>query len=181
MPRILGIDPGSVATGYGVINTEGQQHQLVAFGTIKAGKGDFPERLKTIFESICGIIEEYQPDQFAIENVFVSRNAASALKLGQARGAAIVAAVHSNLPVAEYAPREIKQALVGKGNAEKSQVSHMVGLLLAINDEIPEDAADALAIAICHSHASVNQNRIEAAIGKQHPEIDLRKIGRRRR
>ncbi len=181
MPLILGIDPGSVTTGYGIINSEGQQHKVVCYGTIKAGSGNFPERLKIIFQSISALIHEHQPEQFAIENVFVNKNAASALKLGQARGAAIVAAVNCGLPVSEYAPREIKQALVGKGSAEKSQVAHMVNLLLGISDKIPEDAADALAIAICHSHASANQNLLEAAIGKQHPEVDLRKIGRRRR
>lgn len=179
--RILGIDPGSVKTGYGLIECRGQQVRAVSYGVIKTGSGDFPQRLKVIFQSISALISEYQPEQFAIETVFVSKNAASALKLGQARGAAICAAVNVDLPVGEYAPREIKQALVGKGSAEKSQVAYMVGLLLSINKKIPEDAADALAIALCHQHSSSGQDRLAAALGKQHPGINLRKIGRRRR
>lgn len=178
---ILGIDPGSVKTGYGLIECQGQKVRAISYGVIKAGSGDFPGRLKIIFQAVSQLISEYQPDEFAIENVFVSKNAASALKLGQARGAAICAAVNVDLPVGEYAPREIKQALVGKGSAEKSQVAHMVSLLLGITDKIPEDAADALAIALCHQHSSSGQDRLAAAIGKQHPGINLRKVGRRRR
>ncbi|MCF6263376.1 MAG: crossover junction endodeoxyribonuclease RuvC [Xanthomonadales bacterium] len=179
--RILGIDPGSVKTGFGLIECRGQQVRAIHYGVIKTGSGDFPSRLKVIFQSISEVITEYQPNEFAIESVFVSNNASSALKLGQARGAAICAAVVADLPVGEYAPREIKQALVGKGSAEKSQVAHMVGLLLGISEKIPEDAADALAIALCHQHSASGQDRLAAAIGKQHPEINLRKIGRRRR
>ena len=179
--RILGIDPGSRKTGYGIIECQGQKSQAISFGTINAGSGDFPTRLKIIFQSISKLIDEFQPDEFAIESVFVSKNAGSALKLGQARGAAICAAVNIDLPVGEYAPREVKQALVGKGSAEKSQVAHMVGLILGISEKIPEDAADALAIALCHNHSSSGQQRLATAIGKQGAGINLRKVGRRRR
>ncbi len=120
----------------------------------------FTERLGTIFRELTRIIHEYQPQTMAIENVFVSNNPASALKLGQARGAAICAGVIAGLPVAEYSPKEIKQATVGKGGAEKAQVQHMVKLLLSLQGRLQADAADALAVALCHAHASHLQHRI---------------------
>ncbi|VAW36962.1 Crossover junction endodeoxyribonuclease RuvC [hydrothermal vent metagenome] len=160
--RILGIDPGSRITGIGIIDTDGRNNKVVHFQPVKCGDGDFPDRLKIIFTDITTIIHKYQPDEVAIETVFMAKNASSALKLGQARGAAICAAVAMDLPVYEYAPKAIKQAVVGKGAAEKTQVQYMVALLLNIKDKIPADAADALAVSICHANsrwtlAKINQ------------------------
>jgi crossover junction endodeoxyribonuclease RuvC len=126
----------------------------VYFEPIKAGGGEFTERLGIIFFELQRLIREYQPDQAAIETVFVANNAASAIKLGQARGAAVCAAISCDLPVSEYSPRSIKQAIVGRGGADKEQVQHMVGLLLGIKGPIQNDAADALAVALCHHHTS---------------------------
>jgi len=159
--RILGIDPGSRLTGFGVIETRGDQAASVRHGVIKAGSGDFPERLGIIFSGICELINELQPQEVAIETVFVSHNAGSALKLGQARGAAMCAAISLGLPVAEYSPRSIKQAIVGRGGADKVQVQHMVGVLLQLKDLPTEDAADALAVALCHQHTQQTVNRMQ--------------------
>ncbi|ASP40421.1 crossover junction endodeoxyribonuclease RuvC [Bacterioplanes sanyensis] len=149
---ILGIDPGSRITGFGVINAVGQQLEYVSSGCIRLGDGAMPERLGKLFDSITELIEQYSPQQFAIEQAFMGRNADSALKLGQARGVAMVAAVQQQLEIAEYAPRTIKQAVVGKGSASKEQVQIMVRQLLKLPGNPQADAADALAIAICHSH-----------------------------
>ncbi len=151
--RILGIDPGSRTTGIGIIDTDGRNNKLVHFQPIKCGSGEFPGRLKVIFTEITALILKYQPDEISIETVFMSKNADSALKLGQARGAAICAAVAMDLPVYEYAPKTIKQSVVGKGAAAKTQVQYMVSLLLNIKGAIQEDAADALAAAICHANS----------------------------
>lgn len=150
--RILGIDPGSVITGVGVVDLGPQGPVHVHHHAIRAGNGDFPGRLKLIFEGLSALIQEFQPTHVAVEQVFVSRNPDSALKLGQARGAAICAAVAMNCPVAEYAPRAIKQALVGRGGADKRQLQHMVAILLRIGADLQADAADALGVAICHAH-----------------------------
>lgn len=152
--RILGIDPGSVKTGYGVIDVVARHIECVDYGIIRLGTAPMNDRLRTIFTDIQSLIEIHQPDQVAIESVFVSRGLQSALKLGHARGAAICAAVTLDLTVSEYAPRQIKQAIVGKGGAAKRQVQYMVGMLLNISKPIQEDAADALAVAICHQHYS---------------------------
>lgn len=152
--RILGIDPGSVKTGYGVINVVARNIECVDYGIIKLGKAPMNDRLRTIFIDIQSLIKTHQPDHVAIESVFVSRGLQSALKLGHARGAAICAAVTLDLAVSEYAPRQIKQAITGKGGAAKQQVQYMVGMLLNISKPIQEDAADALAVAICHQHYS---------------------------
>ena len=141
-------------TGYGVIAHQSGKSNYVASGCIKVGKLDWGQRLKQIFQDITTIIEEYQPQQVAIEQVFVNKNPSSALKLGQARGVAIVAAACQDLPIGEYSPREIKQAVVGYGGAEKSQVQHMICALLNLSKAPQVDAADALAVAICHSHVS---------------------------
>lgn len=151
MVMILGIDPGSLKTGFGIINHLPKQTQYVASGVIRVANGPLPERLNQIFSSIHQVIEEYCPQEVAIENVFMAKNAASALKLGQARGAAMVAATQSNLPVAEYEARKVKQAVVGSGAADKLQVQHMVKHLLKLPKTPQEDAADALAIALCHA------------------------------
>jgi len=159
--RILGIDPGSRFTGFGIIEVSGDRTLAVKHGVIKAGSGEFPERLGIIFSGISELIEEYQPEEFAIETVFMSHNASSALKLGQARGAAICAEVAAKLPVSEYAPRLIKQAIVGRGGADKVQVQHMVGILLQLKDKLAEDAADALAVALCHQHTQQTVRRMQ--------------------
>jgi crossover junction endodeoxyribonuclease RuvC len=152
MPRILGIDPGSRITGYGVIDLDGRDARHVAHGCIRTGGGELPARLKVIFEEVQRLVDEHHPDEFAIERVFMNRNADSALKLGEARGAAICAGVGRGLPVSEYSPTQVKQAVVGRGGAAKSQVQYMIRLLLGLAEEPPEDAADALAVALCHGH-----------------------------
>ncbi|NOY63094.1 MAG: crossover junction endodeoxyribonuclease RuvC [Gammaproteobacteria bacterium] len=149
---ILGIDPGSRITGYGVIRIERNRAQHVACGCIRVGDELFAVRLKNIFSGVREVIAAYQPDEMAIEQVFVQRNVDSALKLGQARGAAICATVDSSMPVAEYTPAQIKLAVVGKGNAAKEQVQHMVSVLLNLTSSPQADAADALAVALCHFH-----------------------------
>lgn len=152
MSIILGIDPGSRLTGYGVIRQTGRQLTYLGSGCIRTGVDDLPSRLKRIYAGVSEIILQFQPDVFAIEQVFMAKNADSALKLGQARGAAIVAAVNNQLPVFEYAARLVKQSVVGTGAADKKQVQHMVKMLLKLPASPQADAADALAIAITHSH-----------------------------
>jgi crossover junction endodeoxyribonuclease RuvC len=162
--RILGIDPGSRITGIGIIDTDGRRNQHVFSTCLRLGDASFPERLGTIFSELSRIIREYQPLEMAIESVFVSNNPASALKLGQARGAAICAGVIAGLPVAEYSPKEVKQATVGKGGADKAQVQHMVKLLLSLQGRLQVDTADALAVALCHAHASHLQHRLRSTV-----------------
>lgn len=152
--RILGVDPGSRMTGVGIIEVNGDRVTPVYYGAIKAGSGEFNERLGLIFSGLQALIKEHRPDQAAIETVFVAHNAASAIKLGQARGAAVCAAISCEIPVSDYSPRSIKQAIVGRGGADKVQVQHMVGILLGIREPIQNDAADALAVALCHQHTS---------------------------
>ena len=149
--RILGIDPGSRLTGYGVIEDSSQGYKYIASGSIRIKADYFPNRLKQIFDGILEIVDNYQPDQMAIEQVFMHKNADSALKLGQARGAAICAVQTKVIPVFEYAARQVKQAVVGKGAADKVQVQHMVKILLNVQGELSLDASDALGIAICHA------------------------------
>ncbi len=164
MTRILGIDPGSRITGYGVVESTPRGLRYIASGCIRVKAEDFPERLKQIFDGVSQVIELYQPQQMAIEQVFMHKNADSALKLGQARGAAICATMNQKLPVFEYAARQVKQALVGKGSAEKSQVQHMVKILLSIQGEMQIDASDALAISLCHCHYQETAKRLQQAI-----------------
>jgi crossover junction endodeoxyribonuclease RuvC len=161
--RILGIDPGSRFTGFGVLDFEGDQPTYVASGTVKTPDGTFPERLKKIFESVSDIVEQFRPDIVAIESVFMARNAGSALKLGHARSAALCATFAFDVEVFEYAPREIKLAVVGTGSASKEQVQHMVVSLLQLDGEPASDAADALAAAICHIHRSRLQSQLSNA------------------
>lgn len=153
MALILGIDPGSRKTGFGIINVIGNKTEYVTSGVIRIPDDDLPERLKIIFNSLTQIIHQYCPQEMAIEQVFMAKNAASALKLGQARGAAIVAAVAQNLPVAEYEASKVKQSVVGNGAADKLQVQHMVKTLLRLPAAPQEDAADALAVALCHANS----------------------------
>ncbi|MHB8058313.1 MAG: crossover junction endodeoxyribonuclease RuvC [Desulfuromonadaceae bacterium] len=148
---VLGIDPGSRITGYGIVKKTGNRLIHIDNGAIFTDTAlDFPGRLKKIFDGLVEVIAQYQPDQAAIENIFFSTNAQSALKLGQARGAAIVAAVHCGLPVAEYSALQVKQAVVGQGRAEKGQVQKMLKALLGLPEIAQADASDALAVAICH-------------------------------
>lgn len=150
--RILGVDPGSRRTGFGVIECQGTDYVHVAHGCLNVGSAVMTERLRLIFDGLQSLIDEHQPAEVAVERVFVNRNVESALKLGQARGAALCA-VPRGLPVFEYAPRAIKLALVGSGGAEKSQVSHMITTLLRLSGRIGPDASDALAVAVCHAHS----------------------------
>lgn len=157
---ILGIDPGSRITGYGVIATNGSQHRFVACGCIKTQGSYLADKLAQIHQGISEIIRVHQPTTSGIEQVFMHQNPNSALKLGQARGAAIVALATQAIPVAEYAPRQIKKAVVGYGAADKAQIQQMVKLLLSL-DQVPSpDAADALAIAICHAHSASSKLNI---------------------
>ena len=149
---ILGIDPGSRITGYGVINCGGNKNEYIASGCIRIKGQELPERLQQVYAGVTEVIERYCPQEFAIEQVFMARNAGSALKLGQARGVAIVAGTNAELPVYEYAARKVKQSVVGKGSADKSQVQHMVAHILKLPGLPQADAADALAIALCHAH-----------------------------
>ena len=151
MHRIIGIDPGSRCTGYGIIWVDGNKHGMVDCGFIKTESTVFAERLLEIHQRLAEVIKEYQPDAAAIEQVFVKHNVQAALKLGQARGAALVTLAQYGLPIAEYSPRQIKQACVGYGNADKAQVQHMIKMLLNLKHEVQADAADALAIALCHA------------------------------
>ena len=159
--RILGIDPGSRLTGFGVVDFEGDTPRYVASGTVESKDGEFADRLRQIFESVGGIVEEFRPDMVAIESVFMHKNAGSALKLGHARSAAMCATFEYNIDVFEYAPREIKQAVVGNGAATKEQVQHMVVSILKLGGTPAPDAADALAAALCHG----NQRRMHAQLG----------------
>lgn len=163
MTRILGIDPGLRVTGYGIIDVQGDRLEHVDNGCIRVAAGELPERLKVIFEGVGEVVRQFRPDQMAIEKVFVNRNADSALKLGQARGAAICAAVLEAVPVSEYTPRQIKQAATGSGSADKEQVAHMVRALAGIKEKLPADASDALAIALCHSHSNSTLGRMTGA------------------
>ncbi|MCP4286361.1 MAG: crossover junction endodeoxyribonuclease RuvC [Gammaproteobacteria bacterium] len=154
MRRILGIDPGSRVTGYGIIVSDGNRSRHLASGCIRLTGDDFPARLGEIYLRIAGLVAEYAPEEMAIEQVFVAKNPSSALKLGQARGAAICAAVVAGLPVSEYTPRMIKQSVVGTGGADKEQVQHMVRRILGVQEKLVPDQADALAVAISHAHTS---------------------------
>lgn len=160
--RILGIDPGSRITGFGIIEQVDGRTLYIDSGCIRTGDGELPARLKVIFDSLREIIATYRPRQVGIERVFMHKNPDSALKLGQARGAALCAVMMEGLEVSEYTPAEIKQATVGKGNAAKVQVQHMVQALLSLPGTPQADAADALAVALCHLHTSQSIGRVGA-------------------
>ena len=161
--RSLGIDPGSRITGYGVITARGHELGFIACGTIRTGgEADFSRRLLTIFRDLCEVIETHQPEVAAVEDIFISSNPRSALKLGHARGAAVVAAQHRGLSIVDYTPRRVKQCVAGYGQAEKSQVQSMVRTLLALDSTPSQDAADALAVAICHAHHAIGNGRLRA-------------------
>ena len=166
MTIILGIDPGSLITGYGVISITGNKLTYLDSGCIRVAGKELPQRLQQIYLDIRKIMEQYQPQEAAIEQVFMQQNAGSALKLGQARGAAIVAILVNNIPLGEYSARQVKQAVVGYGAAAKTQVQQMVKTMLNL-PKIPQaDAADALAIAICHAHSRTSVQAIIAAEAK---------------
>jgi crossover junction endodeoxyribonuclease RuvC len=152
MAIILGIDPGSHVTGYGLINAVAGRYDYLTSGHVRTSGDALPQRLGQIYQAIDTLIGRHAPEEFAIEQVFMARNADSALKLGQARGVAMVAAVNHGLPVAEYSARQVKQAIVGQGAARKEQVQYMVARLLGLPGLPRTDAADALGIALCHAH-----------------------------
>ncbi len=154
--RVLGIDPGSRITGYGLVATEGNRLSFVAAGRIRPPAVGMPERLGRIHRDVAELIANYEADVMAIEDVFLARNPQSALKLGQARGAAIVAAAAAGLDVFEYPARTVKKTVVGTGRATKAQIQHMVRILLNLEGQPTPDAADALAIAICHVNTAVH-------------------------
>ena len=163
--RILGVDPGSRKTGVGIIDTDGNRLIHVHHSVIRCGSGEFTERLCSLFSGLKAIIAEYQPDCAAMEDIFVSRNSSSALKLGQARGALIAACGDSGITVNPYSPTRVKLSTVGHGKADKRQIQHMVKLLLKPPMPLPEDAADALAVCICHAHHApmIARNRLRGA------------------
>jgi len=162
--RILGIDPGSRFTGFGIIESDGRKAQYITSGFIRVTGETWAERLGVVFEGITELVQTHRPDEMSIERVFMHRNADSALKLGQARGAAICAVITNDVPVHEYSPAEIKQSVVGKGNAAKEQVQHMVRVLLNLPGNPQEDAADALAAALCHGNTRIISNQLNASL-----------------
>lgn len=162
MATILGIDPGSRITGYGIIKEINQKLHYLDSGCIRTSEGDLTSRLLEIFNGICELMDAYSPDEVAIEQVFMHQNPSSALKLGHARGVAMVACASHRVKVSEYSAREVKQTIVGYGAAEKHQVKQMVMNLLLLNSAPQNDAADALAIAICHCHMRV-KGRVQGA------------------
>lgn len=168
MSIILGIDPGSRLTGYGVVKHQGRNFEYLGSGCIKAISAgeDLGDRLQTIFAGVSELIIQFKPDMFAIEQVFMAKNPDSALKLGQARGAAIVAATNSGLAIAEYSARQIKQSVVGTGAAKKEQVQHMVKTILKLPGTPQADAADALAVALCHGHSYQSLSNMSGQVKK---------------
>ena len=174
MAILLGIDPGSRITGYGVIEEVGTRCTYIASGCIRIQDAPLPERLQQIYDGITEVIERYCPQSAGIEQVFMSKNADSALKLGQARGAAIVAAVNQGLDVSEYSARQVKQAVVGKGSAEKTQVQHMVKSILRLDATPQADAADALAVALCHTHTRASLVRMAGATSRRNRRLVTR-------
>ncbi len=166
--RILGIDPGSRATGYGILEKEGNRLRHIDNGAIFTRSGDeIPQRLETIHSHLCRIIDQYRPQAMAVEQIFLSKNALSALKLGHARGAAILAGVNVGLAVHEYTAMQVKSAVAGYGRADKRQVQEMVRILMNLPEIAQEDASDALAVAICHAHSCGLNNRLESALARQ--------------
>jgi crossover junction endodeoxyribonuclease RuvC len=178
--RIFGIDPGSERTGYGCVESDGRRHRLVCCGAITASSHDsFPERLARIYRELSKLLASSQPDFVAVENLFHAANVRSALKLGHARGVAMLAAIEAGCELAEYTPAEVKRAVVGYGRAEKGQVQQMVKLLLGLHTPpSPHDAADALAVAICHLHTKRTEVRLttsaKATVVKKPAEVRLK-------
>ena len=165
--RILGIDPGSRSTGYGIIDSGPGRLSHVASGCIAARGDRLGDRLRRIFDALSEIVAEHRPEEVAAETVFVHRNADSALKLGQARGAALLAGLTQGIPLFEYSPNQVKQAVTGRGHAGKEQVQHMVKVLLGVTRTPPRDASDALAVAICHGHIRETAARMHRAARRE--------------
>ena len=159
--RIFGVDPGSARTGYGCIDTSGSRHRVVVCGAVSLpARVPFSEKLLTLHSALTTLIAEHRPDAVAVEDLFHAKNARSALKLGHVRGVVLLAASQAGIPIAEYAPTEIKRAVVGYGRAEKHQVQEMVTLLLGLSEKpSPLDVSDALAVAVCHAHAQTPVSR----------------------
>ena len=178
--RIFGIDPGSQRTGYGCVDTDGRRHRLVVFGSIAApAHTAFPERLLVIHAGLAALLAEHRPDCVAIENIFHAKNVRSALRLGHARGVALLAASAAGVPIVEYTPAEIKRAVVGFGRAEKHQVGQMVKLLLGLDAApSPHDAADAVAVAICHIHSASGPIAAAEGRGSEPRRSSARPVGR---
>lgn len=179
--RILGIDPGSLITGIGIVDSHGDRIVHVHHAAVRSNsKLAFTERLRNIYTQVQLLVREFEPHAVSIEKVFMHRNADSALKLGQARAAAIAASFSAGIPIHEFSPKSIKQAVVGKGAASKEQVQHMVGYLLNIKDPIQADAADALAVAICHANFQHTADRLNVDIAtiEQGGQRRRRKRGR---
>ena len=170
--KIFGIDPGSERTGYGCVETDGRRHRLVVCGALAApASASFPERLHVIHAGLEALLADCRPDCVAIENIFHARNVRSALRLGHARGVALLAASSAGLPIVEYTPAEIKRAVVGFGRAEKQQVGQMVKLLLGLDAApTPHDASDAIAVAICHIHSATGSIGASAANSGARPK-----------
>jgi crossover junction endodeoxyribonuclease RuvC len=164
MTRILGIDPGSNITGFGVVDSEASRLTHVASGCVRLPTCDLPERLRILFEEIGQLIGRFQPSMMAVEDIFVQKNASSALKLGHARGTILCAGASAGLTIAEYSTAQVKQAVTGTGRAEKIQVQHMVKVLLGIRGKLQADAADALAVALCHAHLNQTRGRSGLAL-----------------
>jgi len=167
MTRILGIDPGSIITGYGIIDIDGNHARHITHGSIRVSGDELPEKLRHIFNQVTWLVGEFHPEELAIEKVFMHKNADSALKLGQARGTAITACALQDVRVFEYTANQIKQATVGRGHAAKQQVQHMIKVLLCLERPPQADAADALAVALCHAHTRAFMARLPQAGGGQ--------------
>jgi crossover junction endodeoxyribonuclease RuvC len=163
--KVLGIDPGSRVTGIGIVEADGHRMRPLFHTALRLGDGPFPDRLGRLFREVRAAAEDHGVATAAVETVYVKNNVSSALKLGQARGAAIAALVEAGLPVAEYTPARIKDAVVGRGGASKDQVGFMIQRLLGLAEAAPEDAADALAVAVCHLHHQQSGARLAAAGG----------------
>lgn len=169
MRRLIGLDPGLRATGWGVIEVEGSRLRHVANGVVRVDtEGEMAARLRQLFDALMLVLEEWQPESAAVETVFVNKDQGSSLKLGQARGIVLLVPALHNIPVAEYAPNQIKKSLVGVGHAEKAQLRAMVGRLMPGCIIAGSDAADALGVAICHAHSAPN-SVIAAAVARQQP------------
>lgn len=164
--RVMGIDPGSLCTGYGIVEETGGRLTSVHFGSIASkAKSPFEQRLKSIYDGLASMIEEFQPDAIAVEDIFFATNAKSTIKLGQTRGVALLAAAQAEITLAEYTPLEVKQSVVGYGRADKRQVRDMVTAILKLQQKPePLDVSDALAVAICHLHSYQARARLKAGV-----------------
>lgn len=171
MALILGIDPGSRVCGYGLIQATGNRLQYIASGCIRVEDLPFTQRLKVIHDELSGIIDKYHPTEIALEEIFVGRSAVSALKLGHARGAVIVACANHALPIHEYPPNQIKKALVGRGRADKEQMQHMVMSILSLKARPQKDAADALCVAVCHVHTQASLIKMAGVQGSRRKRL----------